>query len=366
MSSHIQLLNKHIAPMNDANTLTAEVISPAELTAAQIGHWDALCSSVPHLRNPYLSAHFTRTMAAIRPHVQVCVLRRGASVAGFYPFQFRSSIHKQLRIGQSVGEYMAGYSGLVVDPGLRIEPEKLLRLCGLVYLRAFYLEESQLSYGLSCQKQERGLLIRLDDGPKAYWSDLRKRDKRFVAETERRQRQLEQACGPLHLSVIAPGDTGPHLEQLIERKRQQFRRTNKPDALGTRWKRDLLTKLAAQPGANCESFLSVLHAGSTWVASQFALRHGGSIFYYFPVYNPELARYSPGRMMLKAIIDASEELGINVIDRCAGDTPAKRDFATDSHSLYSGAWHRPGVRSLLYRAGCSVGWKFLRAVEHLD
>jgi CelD/BcsL family acetyltransferase involved in cellulose biosynthesis len=88
---------------------------------------------------------------------------------------------------------------------------------------------------------------------------------------------------------------------------------------------------------------------------------GTTLHYWFPVYNPELHAYAPGRILLKAIVDASSENGVQVIDRGAGDSPSKRDFSNAEHRFLRGVWSRPGISSLAFRAGLSAKWRLASA-----
>ncbi|MHB1207207.1 MAG: hypothetical protein ACYCZX_16685, partial [Rhodospirillaceae bacterium] len=75
---------------------------------------------------------------------------------------------------------------------------------------------------------------------------------------------------------------------------------------------------------------------------------------------PDLKAYSPGRLLLKAIIDAADGAGIDMIDRGSGDQPAKREFANDSHQYLRDIWHVPGLQSFSYRAARSLMWRLHR------
>ncbi len=116
---------------------------------------------------------------------------------------------------------------------------------------------------------------------------------------------------------------------------------------------------------DCSGVLSTLHAGDTWVASHFGIMHRDMLHYWFPVYNPKLTDYSPGRQLLAAIIRSADATGVACIDRGAGESPAKRAFATERHQFERGFWYRPHVNSLLYRAGLSMAWRTKGALARL-
>jgi len=121
--------------------------------------------------------------------------------------------------------------------------------------------------------------------------------------------------------------------------------------------RKFLAELAQCDDPDCHATLSTLHAGKQWVGSHFGLMFGETLHYWFPVYNPEMKSYTPGRLVIKAIIDAAGENGVRMIDRGSGDSVAKQDFATARHHFLRGVWMRPGPIGLLYRARLSAGWR---------
>jgi CelD/BcsL family acetyltransferase involved in cellulose biosynthesis len=96
------------------------------------------------------------------------------------------------------------------------------------------------------------------------------------------------------------------------------------------------------------------------VASHFGLKCIRTLHYWFPAYNPEFSSYSPGRLLLKQIIQAGDQHGVSRIDRGTGDTPAKRDFATSQHAFYRGIWTRPSPQAMGYRLSLSVKWRLSR------
>jgi CelD/BcsL family acetyltransferase involved in cellulose biosynthesis len=127
--------------------------------------------------------------------------------------------------------------------------------------------------------------------------------------------------------------------------------------MGSPRKRKFLEALAAVDDPDCRPTLSTLHAGEEWIGSHFGLMYGETLHYWFPVYNPQMRNFGPGRLLIKAIIDTAEENGVKRIDRGAGDSQAKLDFATSRHEFLRGIWSRPGLASLAYRAGLSAQWR---------
>lgn len=339
----------------DRTPLTATIYSASELPKVYVDHWRELALATTSSPNPFLSYVYLRAVADSRPFVYAAVLRRGESVLGYLPFQFATHLHKRLKVAEPPGADLAGYFGLTGGSDCVLNSDTLLTACGLNYMWVEQLDQSQRVHGLTAEAVRTGLIVDLQGGAKQYWAEARRLDPKFVTDTERRERQLVMACGPLKFTFsTADPDI---LDHLIEQKRAQYRRTGVTDALRTSWRRRVLHRLAERRDPDCTGVLSTLYAGSSWVASHFGLLGGRTLYFCFPVYNPEFRRYSPGRLLVKAIIDAADESGIVAIDRCAGDTQAKRDFANVEHKFYRGAWRRPCLATLSYQVGCSIYWR---------
>jgi CelD/BcsL family acetyltransferase involved in cellulose biosynthesis len=335
--------------------LGSRVIPAKDLGAADVEAWDALCSAMPRPGSPFLSPHYTLAVASVRPHVYVCVIERGGRPVSFLPFQFRTRLHRLLRSAERVGEEMTDYFGLVAQPELRIGERTLLRLSGLNVLGFSHMASEQLDYGLSGEEPETGYLMCLE-GPEPYWELLRRTHKKFVANTERGQRQVERELGPVRFTA-AESEWGAPLDNLLKHKTRQYAATGRSDLFSVGWKRRLVETLAACREETCAGMLSTLYAGDEWLASHFGMRCGGTLHYWFPVYNPDVSRFGPGRLLLKALIENCGETGITAIDPGAGEALYKRECSNTTRTYYKGVWQGAGLRPLLARAAESARWR---------
>ncbi len=200
-----------------------------------------------------------------------------------------------LGAAERVGEEMTDSFGLIAEPDLRVGVPTLLRLTGLWHLNFTHLAESQGSLGLKGENPQTGFLINFESG-RSHWEELRITNRKYVNETERKERQIQATHGPLRF-CWSEEDWEQPLRILIERKSQQYIKTGKDDWLAVRWKQKLLEVLAASKEETCQGVMSTLHAGDTWVASHFGLRCCGVLHYWFPVYNPEMSSFGPGHLL---------------------------------------------------------------------
>jgi CelD/BcsL family acetyltransferase involved in cellulose biosynthesis len=336
--------------------LKADVVSPSELSEDDIAAWNNFTSGFPDLSVAFLSYPYALAAEKSFPNVRVCRVRCNDRPALFFPFQFKSRVHQWFGIGERLAGELSDYFGIVGEKTIPIDPRTLLRLSGLRALLFTHLDESQSAFGLSGKAPEPGHLIDFPDGGTAFWQERRVLDKKFVADTERRERNLVRDFGPISFNLQS-ANPDIDLETLIVAKREQYSRTNAGDALGGHSTGRFLRSLSKLDHPLCSGYLSTLYAGSTWVASHFGLRCNRTLHYWFPVYNPELGSYGPGRLLLRQILNSGHENGISRIDRGAGDTVAKRDFSTSQHQFLRGLWSRGGIRAMGYRAGLSAVWR---------
>ena len=310
-----------------AGFTAGQVVSPEDLSQLDREAWSQFLAPQPLA---FLSLSFARAVGSCVPLVRVCRIVRDGRPVAYFPFQYRSRAHAIAGIGERLGGELSDYFGLVAEPGFCITPKTLLRLSGLRSLLFSQLDEGQSDKGLFGEKPEIGFRIDFPRGGQEFWEEKGRNDRKFVSDTERRERKLVQEYGPISF-VFSDGDAERSLDRLIADKRSQYQRTHVRDVLSEERARAILRALCRTQDPQCEGILSTLHAGDTWVASHFGLRSGSTLHYWFPVYNPALKTFAPGRLLLKQIILSAQHNCLERIDRGGGDSPAKRDFATSQH-----------------------------------
>ena len=337
-------------------SLSGRVIAPRELADSERALWRSMCERDSVLGNPFYCLQFPEAVADCGIDVRVCVIEWEGQTVGYFPFQFKNALTRWLAAAERVGEEMSDYCGLVATSTLTVDAAKLLQLSRLSSFSFSHLDQEQRRHGLSGEKSEIGLQSRMERGGISYWQELCTRDAGLARDTRRRTRGLVEKLGPLRFEFKRRGPHGA-LEHLIHAKREQYARTQTPDALAEPWKRKLLHRLADVQEPGFEGVLSTLYAGDTWLASHFGIRSPTVLHHWFPVYNPDMSRYAPGRLLNRFLIEAADTYGFSVIDFGAGDSPAKRDFANASHDFTRGRWQRPGPRSLAFGLSMSAKWR---------
>ena len=343
-------------PRESDSRYTARRIDAESLTGEDIAAWRRLLGQTAPDGNAFFSPAFVQAAGKAYGRVEVCLLEDSAGLAAVFPYQFPSAFAAAMRAAVRVGENMSDHFAVIARRGFSCSPDELLAWAGLNHFFFTHLDESQTALGLTGDGSTGGLRILLPRGGAAYFEDLRKNDGKFSKDTERRLRKAAQDLGPARF-CIEEADAAPWLQRVLTEKREQYLRTGKGDWLALPGRHGLLERLAEAREADCRPIVSTLMYGDTWAAIHFGLRSGKTLHYWFPVYNPALAAYAPGRLLLHQVISHAQQAGIEIIDRGAGESQAKRDFPSERQMFLSGVWHRPSLRTLAYRTYQSAKWR---------
>lgn len=338
--------------------LKAEVLAPSRLGPAELQAWSQMVAATPHLQRAFFSHGFARACEMAHGLAHVGVLHESGAIRGFLPFQFRTPWHARLRLAERIGGELCDNAGLVAQSGFRIDPAILLRCCRLGGLFISHLPEEQEAFGLTAMAGRIGHHIDLSAGSAHYFAALAASRKSFVQDTERRLRRAARDYGPLVFTYVVRPERDAVL-RLIEDKRQQYRRTGASDVFADPHRLRLIEVLLDLPASDCELVLTTLAAGERVLARHLGLLHAGVLSYWFPVYDTEAQKVSPGRLLLWHTIQQADTHGIRLVDRGEGDSEAKRDFSTGTtrfgQAYFSAGTPRAGLARLWQAAEWRLG-----------
>ena len=319
------------------------VVAAAELAPSQAADWSRWQQADPALQSPLFRPEFTQAVAAVRDGVEVAVLEEDGQSVGFFPFQ---------RVPGDVGTAVAGrlcdFQGVIARQGLAWTAAELVRGSGL---SAFHFHAA-----LACQEpfrrcawgQADSAHIDLSGGYDAYQQKLRDRGSEEMRKTAQKARKMQRELGPLR---FAP-QTGDQrvLQTLIQWKLQQYRRTKAVNFLAGAWKITLLENLLQCQGSEFSGMLSALCAGDRLVAAHFGLRSAGVLHGWFPAYDPEFAKYSPGQVFWQQLLQAACALGIRRIDLARGEERFKSSLMSGAIPVVEGSVDFRHVRKWIRRS----------------
>lgn len=102
------------------------------------------------------------------------------------------------------------------------------------------------------------------------------------------------------------------------------------------WAGGALERVLCTQSPRFGGMLSVLYAGDKVVAAHFGMRSRKVWHYWWPAYNPDFARYSPGVGLLLEMARSARPLGVETIDLGKGGQPYKQRLKNASVSLAEG------------------------------
>ena len=117
-----------------------------------------------------------------------------------------------------------------------------------------------------------------------------------VASATRKARKLERDHGPLRYSHHTTDAAA--FETLMSWKSAQYERTGAANPLARQWIRDVLAAVSATETEGFGGLLSTLSVGDRLAAVHLGMRSSQVWHSWFPAYDPALASYSPGLLLL--------------------------------------------------------------------
>ncbi len=322
--------------------MNVSVVASIEPGTEEWSIWRRIQSGEPALASPYFRPEFTAAVAAVRSDVQIGMLRQGANLVGFFPFQ-RNKLH----MGRPVGGPLSDYHGLICPRNVQCLPEELLCGCGLVTWDFDHLLAGQTCFSPHHARKVASPTIDLSDGFGAYRQQVRRRGSGLVAQLERKMRKFRREVGLLRFE--------PHvaeqavLRQIMAWKSAQCHRSGTADVFGRPWTVGLLERIHAMTGLGFSGMLSALYYGNTVVAAHFGMRSGPVLHWWFPSFDRRFQQYSPGLLLLLKLMEQGAELGIHVIDLGKGEERYKLSLMNGATLLAEGCVERPSLISGLRR-----------------
>jgi len=332
-----------LSPPAKSATIKARVVPGKCLSARQVEIWRELQDFNEELANPCFSPEFTQAVAAVRSDVEIALIEQDREVLAVFPFQ-----RKHGSRAVPVGGIVSDYQGLICRKEFNCDPRELLKACGLVAWDFDRLLSSQACFAPYHKLCEPSAQIDLSDGYQAYSAQRRAAGTRQIQHCEHMMRHLASTFGPIRF--VAESSNEKALEQVLAWKSQQYRRSGWNDLFAAEWGRALVQRIHALRSPAFSGMLSLLYAGSQLVAGHLGMRSRTVWHYWFPAYDRQFAKFSPGLILLLKMAQQAEELGLRCVDLGTGISLYKRRLMSTAVSVAEGSVERPScllfVRSM--------------------
>ena len=323
-------------------TLQIEVVEAGQLTVADRVLWRAMVEANPDLASPYFRWEFTEIAARVSPDAAVAILSKGGRTIGYFPHQRRGAAI------QPLGAPMNDYHGVIAMPG---EAPSLAAVASLLNAPRLNVSAWVGPSGAG-ELRETLMTVTPAEGFDPWYAERRKTWGKYFKDKERARRSLEAELGPIR---VERGLKDPALlDHLIGLKRDQYARTGRHDIFACGWTRDLLHALMASEHDDFGASMAALWAGDRLTAIEYSLHAGDRYHFWFPAYQPELARCSPGILLTMDTMRLGCEAGFRVFDFGFGGEGYKKYFCNATQTVREAVILRPGVGSMLSDAAVGL------------
>ncbi|WP_372724009.1 GNAT family N-acetyltransferase [Novipirellula sp.] len=332
------------SPINTtpSTDLRIDCVPFSRLSEADWQGWERLRQLQPEFASPFFSPAFIAAADTARGgDVEIAQIRRGDALVGLWAF------HRIRGVAWPVGRCFNDAHNIIAANTVAIDWRWLLKELNL---KAFHFHSLVgPTAGLAdqdCFETIDAFSLQLgDDSP----ATLRRMEQSHTTLKKQQQktRKMARELGEISLEIDCR-DAGL-LDKTIQLKREQYLRTKPIDVFAPQWPHKMLRQLFEKPRHGAYGMLSVLRAGDHLVAAHYGIREGDLLHYWFPVYDPRFAIYSPGTALFKSIVRHATQHGIRTIDMGYGepsykrkqtDTQGKVIYGVTSHSSSYHAWHR--------------------------
>ncbi len=323
-SDRLQVLRVRVLPGDQA--LSLEIVEA----------WRRIQNGSPSLASPYFCPEFTAAVASVRNDVYLGVLENADGIQGFFPFQ-----RSMFGVGKPVGGVLSDYQAIIANPETSWHPLDLLKGCGLKLWDFDHLIACQSQFAPFHRIRTRSPCIDVSNGYESYVDERRKAGSAQIQKTDTLMRKCERSVGRLRFEIHS--DDRSLLTLLLRWKSAQFRRTQRTDLFAIPWVRRLVENLHEMQTPHFSGVLSVLWAGDHPVAAHFGMCSHSVWHYWFPAYDPEFSKYSPGVMLLLKMAEKAPSVGVRTIDLGKGESLYKSRLANGAVELAEGSIGLPSI-----------------------
>lgn len=281
----------------------------------------------PGLCSPFFQPEFAQAVGRVNRSVRVVVASEIDQPVAFFPYQLADNGE-----AAAVGESLNDFQGVISHGESDVTLSNLLEAAKIRRLFCAKLLHWQKAMEWNVVVTNPSPYVDMSSGYEAFKDGLNKTGTSQLKQLARKERKLIREHGPIRFEFHT--DCRSVLSQLIEWKCDQYQRTNERNTLASGWPVALLYDLLASPANNeLQPALSTLYAGDRLVAAHFGLTSGNVCHWWFPTYNSEFSRYSPGKLLLLRLLAESENRGFTRFDFGAGDEDYKSYFANQADTV---------------------------------
>ena len=287
------------------------IVRPNELTSDEVACWCRMQQSNKQLDSPFFRPEYVQAVAKVRDDVNVTVVSDASGPRAFFPFQVDSHGH-----AQSVGGKICEFQGVICNNDTEFSVVDIIRKSGIAVWRFDHLLANQQFFKRFFTRESHSPFMDLTKGFDEFLQ-------RGIAKTgtyqstRRKQRKLIREVGPLRFEFHTLQSNV--IDHLIEWKTAQYLRTETLNFFAYPWIVDLLRTLQHTNTEHFAGVVSALFCNDKLIAVHHGIRSRDVLHIWFPAYNREFEKYSPGLILLLELAKGAAVRGIARIDFGKGD-----------------------------------------------
>lgn len=320
---------------------------PSELSSAETEAWREFVRNDPALRSPYFALDFAECCEEARDDTRVIIARRKGRICGFLPLHTG-----RFGYARPLGGPLGDVQGVIAEPGEVLPLEALMRGAGLPIFDFHSALLSQSTFRDLPGTRDGSWIMDMSQGYAAWEASRKAVSSRVIKDIRLKRRRLEAAEGGF---VFVMADMRPEALDLMYRwKREQYQRTGVFDVFSVDWTRRLVSAILKRQSDTFSGLCSTLYINNEIVGVHVGMASDRLCHYWFPAFNSDFSRLSPGVLLLDEMARTAAAIGHDGVELGPGDYRFKRDLASYQVGLCSGRLMLPSMLAATCRAGSAV------------
>ena len=317
-----------------AHSIDARLTKPSELSVAERDAWIAFTDGDPALASPYFRLEFAECCEEVRSDTRVLVVRERGQIAGFLPMQMG-----KVGYARPIAGPLSDVQGVIAEPDRTVDLKAWLRAGGVPLFEFHSALGLQPCWSAFSNMSDGSWIIDVARGYDAFEQARSEAEPKAFRNIRARRRKLEEMEGGFEFRM--DDDRPEAFSAMIDWKREQYRRTGVFDVFSVAWTRDLLAAVLNKQSDRFRGVCSTLNIDGRIAAVHVGMTSEARCHYWFPAYDPDFNKVSPGLLLLLEKIRFASEAGRASVELGPGDYDFKRNL---------GSWQVPLAQGCILTA----------------
>jgi CelD/BcsL family acetyltransferase involved in cellulose biosynthesis len=312
--------------------MSATVIPAGELSPDLINRWLLTTEGNPFYCSPNLHPEVIRTIGRFNPRVFVGFEEGSDGASVFFPFE------RSTRLASFAGPVpMCDYQAFITPIGHPVVVSDLMRRWKLgTWTFENLIAPAEIVSQTTARVSTVSRRAVMREGFARYLAEMAGMGK-SMRKQETNLRLLTRDHGEVRFVSDCRDDA--MLLAIFDWKAQRF---NAGKSI-TLWVQKVVEALYGTRTADFSGMLSALYAGDRLVAAHFGVRSDRTLYYWFPAFNPEFGRYTPGGLLIYFLLQYLAAMRCDVLDFGPGGEKYKEYFTNFAIPVHQGFVELPSI-----------------------